>query len=421
MRDPRDPRYITYPLRFLLMEGILMRALKLEARRQVVYQFRTPEILANFNTLLGTQMETVAHPGTLDYLLGKLPPTELPRFLRRVVRELIRGKVLDRWRLEGAFLIAIDGTGIYTFSERHCEHCLTQTHNKGKPNEKTIYYHLVLEAKLVTANGLAFSVMWEFVENPGPNATKQDCEVKAFYRLAEKLKEAFPQLSICLLLDGIYLSSPVVKICRDKGWNYIATFKEGHLPERWREYQKLKELAPENRKEVITKEGARQQYAWVNGLELGEGKDTERMNAFECIETTPNGVSTTFAWGTNLSISAGKVETLANGGGRLRWKIENQGFNEQKNGGYEMEHTWSENWSKGKQYYALLQIAHVLLQLIEKGSLLTKEVGKAVKKAFGGVRKVAEYLKESLRTRRIPPEAVDLALAQQIQIRLDST
>jgi hypothetical protein len=43
------------------------------------------------------------------------------------------------------------------------------------------YYHSVLEAKLVTASGFVFSLMTEFIENPGEYPTQQDCELKAFY------------------------------------------------------------------------------------------------------------------------------------------------------------------------------------------------------------------------------------------------
>jgi hypothetical protein len=81
-----------------------------------------------------------------------------------------------------------------TFEERHCEYCLT----KKLKNGTTLYYHPVLEAKLVTSNGFAISIMTEFIENRDPEATKQDCELKAFYRLADRLKARFPRLAICL-------------------------------------------------------------------------------------------------------------------------------------------------------------------------------------------------------------------------------
>jgi len=37
----------------------------------------------------------------------------------------------------------------------------------------------VLEAKLVTYDGLVFSLLTEFIENPGEFPKKQDCELKA--------------------------------------------------------------------------------------------------------------------------------------------------------------------------------------------------------------------------------------------------
>jgi hypothetical protein len=41
--------------------------------------------------------------------------------------------------------------------------------------------------------------MTEFMENPEETPTTQDCELKAGYRLAERLKQRFPRLPICLL------------------------------------------------------------------------------------------------------------------------------------------------------------------------------------------------------------------------------
>ena len=99
-------------------------------------------------------------------------------------------KALDHGRLIGHFLVVVDGTGQLRFKERHCPHCLEQKHG-----DKTIYFHNVLEAKLVTPDGFAISLDSEFIENTDPKATKQDCELKAFVRMAERLKKGYPQLS----------------------------------------------------------------------------------------------------------------------------------------------------------------------------------------------------------------------------------
>ena len=112
---------------------------------------------------------------------------------------------------------------------------------------------------------------------------------------------------------------------------------------------------------------------------------------------------------------------MATEGGRQRWCIENQGFNVQKNSGLNLEHAYSEgeHWAV---YYYLLQIAHMLLQLLEKGSLLrqlAQEQGKSSAVAlFGSLKNMAERLLESLRNLVWPEEAYTPV---PMQIRFDSS
>lgn len=128
-----------------------------------------------------------------------------------MIRRLLRKKVLYPFRLlDKYFRIAIDGTRLFSFKERHCPHCLKTKHKNGS----VTYYHVVLEAKLLLPNGFAFSIMSEFVENEHEQVEKQDCELKAFYRLAARLKAAFPQLPLVLLLDGLYANGEVFEIFR---------------------------------------------------------------------------------------------------------------------------------------------------------------------------------------------------------------
>jgi hypothetical protein len=53
--------------------------------------------------------------------------------------------------------------------------------------------------------------------------------------------------------------------------------------------------------------------------------------------------------------------------GRLRWKIENEGFNTLKNGGYNMPHKYARKSYQGmKNYYQFMQIAYCINQLMVK-------------------------------------------------------
>lgn len=100
-----------------------------------------------------------------------------------MVQKLIRSKMFDKYRYKGKYYqIVIDGTGMVTFKERHCQHCLKKTYNKGQADEYSIYYHYVLEAKLVMGD-IVISIDSEFVENEEENVEKQDCELRALNRV----------------------------------------------------------------------------------------------------------------------------------------------------------------------------------------------------------------------------------------------
>lgn len=77
--------------------------------------------------------------------------------------------------------------------------------------------------------------------NQSEEKIKQDCESKAFVRLAKKIKESFLRLPIIITADGLYVSQKVIQICTDNGWDYIIRYKEGCAPSIAREYQALPE------------------------------------------------------------------------------------------------------------------------------------------------------------------------------------
>jgi hypothetical protein len=401
-----------YGRAFLVIEGLMLFLLKLGSRRQVRFELDSPEALENLNRLSGCRQETVAHGDTLDHFLGHVPPPATQHLRRLMVQRLIRMKALDGARLFGHFLVVLDGTGQLYFRQRHCEHCLTKI-----VDGKTQYYHHVLEAKLVTPEGLAFSIGSEFIENSDPKATKQDCELKAFARLAPRLKKDFPQLLLCLCMDGLYANGTALSICGQNRWKYFITFKEGSMPAVWKEYQTLLGLCPQNRRSYTTDEDVAQSFAWVDDLEYVDDQGRhQRFHAFQCHEQDGQ-VKKFFAWLTNFTIRPENVVALGNRGARCRWKIENEGFNIQKNGGFNLEHAYSTGERQIKNFYVLLQIAHMILQLMEHGSLL----GGDCKRMFGSIRNLARRLAESIRNRLIPYEATDPSVAGCIQIRLDTS
>ncbi len=219
----------------------------------------------------------------------------------------------------------------------------------------------------------------EFVENPGENPTKQDCELKAFYRLAARLKKRFPRLPICLQLDGLFTGDPTFALCNKYRWKYFVVLQKDDLPSVHKEFEGLLPLAPENHLRFLTgvQREIQQDFHWMNDISYVDSENREHTIAVIAgLETRPdtngNPKTTRFKWITNFNVKHNTVITLANEGGRLRWKIEIEGFNVQKNGGYRLEHAYTRNATASKVFYYLLQVAHIIAQLIERGSLFRK-------------------------------------------------
>jgi hypothetical protein len=418
---------VVYHKRFLVWWGLGLFLCQLGSRRQLDHQFNSdgPEVLPNLNRLAGTAQETRPVNKTLEHFLGKVGSAFLARLRQRMVRRLIRMKALDEARLLGRFVILIDGSGYLRFRSRHCDHCLTQRHG-----ETTLYMHQVLEAKLLGPAQTVVSIATEFIDNrDAPAGTsqervKQDCELKALRRLVAGMRDEFPQLRLCLGGDGLYACGEGFQVAKDYHCDYVYTFQPGRLPALWQEFQALLRLCPERRVEWTTPQGVRQVYRWVNGLRYtdSDGRDWT-FDAISCLETNPKGEEGEWSWVTSLEVSRENVAAVSTQGGRERWRAENEGFNTQKNSGLNLEHAYSHRcWAA---YYFLLQIAHLLLQLVEKGSLLRRlaqEHGKRTPvELFGSLKNMAQRLLESLRYRAWPDEAFDRTEAEGIQIRLDSS
>jgi hypothetical protein len=413
--DPRHPALITYPLASVLATGMLLFLLRLGARRQVNLMLRqNGPSSAKFQALF--HVETCPHGDTLDETYKRLDVPQVQAVVTGTVETLIRKKVLDRYRLRGRyFLVAIDGTGVLTFPERHCPHCLTVTHNGH-----TTYYHPILEAKLVTYDGFVFSLMTEFVENPGEHPTKQDCELKAFYRLADRLKRRFPRLPICLLLDGLFAGGPTFSICEKYRWKYLIVLQEDDLPSVQEQFNPLLDCFPENHIRFRPSDHYKtvQDFDWVNDIEYVDSESNEHtVSVIRCLETKPDSKgelkTTRFKWITNFTVKIINVIELANQGGRLRWKIENEGFNVQKNGGYALEHIYTHHPISAKVFYLLLQLAHTLAQLIERGSLFRQ----AFPAGVGSAKNLAFRLLEAWRNARLSAQQIQHILSIRVQIR----
>jgi hypothetical protein len=428
--DRRDPEAITYATRFLAWWGIALYLCQLGSRRQLDFDLeaRGTCVLDNLNRLAGTDQQTRPVHDTLDYFLDDHVAAGLTGVRLQMARRLARSKVLDPARLLGLLVLLVDGTGLLCFHRRHCEHCLVQRHQKT-----TVYLHNVLEAKILGPAGVVVSVGSEFIDNRdgrgaagrGAEQVKQDCELKAFSRLAPRLKQDFPQTRFVLAGDSLFACGRVLQLAQDNRWSYVLTFKPGHLPAVWADFQGLLPLCPRNVLEQRLPDGTHQVYRWAHDLGYTDDEGRRwRFHALECVEAAADGQVTHYAWITDLPVSAKTVAVIAQKGGRSRWKIENEGFNRQKNSGLNLQHVFSIDPDKWQAYYYLLQIAFILTQLLERGSLLRRLAaaqGRTPRQLFGSLKNIARRLLEALRYVAWPAAAFDARAAARLHIGLDTS
>ena len=400
--DSRNQSYITYEIEVILYMMILKNACSIESMQEMSDEFNIDECVKNIYKILGLEeREYLPHYVTVNDCLKKLDNTELEKLRKKMIYGLIRKKSFDHAKFLGKhWLVIVDATQLFSFKKRHCEHCLTKTYKKGTDEEYTIYYHQVLEAKIVLDDDMVVSIATEFIGNEAENMTKQDCEMNSFKRLSKSLKDMFPRLPICILGDSLYACGPVFDICKKNKWEFLIRYKDGSIPTLAEEYKEINEME-ENEEEVIEieymykrkpKVKATHKMKWVNDLYY-QGHKVAVME----LEIEKNQKKwKEFQWVTSMDVTNWTAGEFAETG-RKRWLIENEGFNIQKNYRYMITHANSLDYNAMKNHYLLTQLADVLVQLYENGV-------KGIKLIKRTIEKISEGLLDSIKNQQLKEE-----------------
>ncbi|MCK5677881.1 MAG: hypothetical protein KAH72_05345 [Flavobacteriaceae bacterium] len=322
---------------------------------QQIFEFRLPDL------------------DTANGLMVKLDVQHLESIKKKIVSILLSRKVLNKYKLfDLHHNVTVDGTGVHSYEYEPYPECPYKTSKNGTKTW-TAY---VLEAKIVCSNGFSISITTEWVKNPvNEDFDKQDCEQKAFIRLAEKLKKDFPRLPICITADGLYPNNTVFNICKNNDWKYIITLKDGNLKSVWQEIVYFDLVGSKIENTFATMKPKIRIIEEYNGFQnidyqehsinvvkaIIKSKSTKTDEQLEVLK---------FAHVTNFELSKSNLKEISNAG-RLRWKIENEGFNEQKNSGYNLKHKYSrKSFIATQNYYQCLQIAHIINQLSHKSKVI---------------------------------------------------
>jgi hypothetical protein len=363
IKDPRRPKSVRHKLTVLLVFGMLLFASQCASRRQANRELSRPSILQALQSVF-PDLDSVPHLDTVERFLEEIQPEDIENVLVRTVARLLRSHKLVALLVEKYYVVAIDGSRKFTRTVPFAKEAL---HRKN--GDETSYYAYVLEAVLVGPQGVNIPLLAEFCENKAEDdneESKQDCELKAFYRLAKKLKKLLPKQRLLIVADGLYPKGPVMDICRKNSWDFMIILPSDCLKTVWEDAIGLHKLELE---QVLTKKwGNRSQHFWwTNNLQYDwtDSEDRRRRIAVHVVvcdeawEQNGQPQKSHWAWISGKPISKQNVIARCNRAARHRWGIE-ENFLTEKTRGYSYEHVFSYDWNALRGWHALMRLAHLL-------------------------------------------------------------
>jgi hypothetical protein len=244
-------------------------------------------------------------------LLDPVSPESLrPRF-QGVLRQLQRGKALEPMMfLQGAYVLALAGTGYFSSKTMHCQSCLHQVHRHGSLTSS----HQMLGAALIHPDVRAV-IPWmpaPIVHQDG--MAKHDGERHAAKRFLLKRRQDHPPLNCMVTDDSRSAKAPPIETRHDHGCHYLLGVKAGDQVYRFKQVQAAEEagrMAHDARHDRAA--GVVHRCRFVHDVPLHASRSDVRVNCMEYWEIGKD-MAQHFSGVTNLRVRKRNVYQLMRGG-----------------------------------------------------------------------------------------------------------
>lgn len=377
LTDKRHKSYITYSMKTIIFTRLFALICGITTMNGMTKAFNTEDAIKNLSKICNQQLDEVPDWQTIQDVIEQLDIEEIRNIRKYIVKALVRSKMFYKYRHNEAFQLVVDGTGISSHNYNLNGNCIIK-----KTKKEVKYYKQVLEAKIVVGN-IVISLDTEWIENSDMNTEKQkqDCEIKAFKRMAKRIKKEYPQMKFIITGDALYANAPMIQICKDNKWNYIFNLKKKRLKQIYEDFEDNIAYENQTKKDnYFLSTNIKYKDYTLAAIRYQEVQKEETLS---------------FNYITNLKVNDHNIEKIVKMG-RSRWKIENEGFNEQKNGTFCISHLCSRNENALKIHYYFIQIAHIIRQLLELGSIMLRDMKLSTKK------EVSDTIKQNLTSSLIP-------------------
>ena len=327
-------------------------------------------------------------------ILDPLRPDLIRPMFNDVFRSLQRGKVLERLVFHGnCYLLSMDGTEYFSSKKIHCDACLQR---KNKKTGEITYHHQMLGAVLVHPDHKQVIPLAPepIIKQDGDN--KNDCERNAAKRLLKKIRQEHPNLSLIVVEDGLASNAPHIRLLKQLRMHFLLGAKPDdheHL------FDEVIKAGEEDRMTTISWTDPNDpdvlcEISFVLDLPLNKANPDLHVNFLQYIEYGADGHDRKkFSWVTDLTITQDNASHLV-GGGRCRWKVENETFNTLKNQGYNFEHNYGHGQVNLSVVFAMLMM---LTFLVDQTQELCCPLFQSVHKKLGSRRAVWDHVRSHFR------------------------
>lgn len=370
LTDKRNQSYITYNMKSIIYTKLFALLCGITTMTDISDEnnFDSKETIDFISQLSNQRLTEIPYWQTIQDVIEQLDIEEIRNIRKYMVRALIRSKMFYKYRHNEYWQLLVDATGISSHNYNLNGTCIYKKSKNGVMK----YYKYALEAKIVVGN-IVISLDTEWIENIEINneKQKQDCEINAFKRMAPRIYKEYPKMKLIITGDALYATEPTIDICNKYKWKYIFNLKKDRLKQIYNDFEDDLSYENETNKEnyfLSTKINYKNHN--INALRYQEYQKDKKTKENKLIK---------FNYITNLKVNNHNIEKIVKLG-RKRWKIENEGFNVQKNGIFHISHLCSRNENAIKIHYYLIQIAHIIRQLLEYGSILLSSMKLKTKK-----------------------------------------